>query len=118
MKRYVLFAALFASFATLSAAPAFARDTVNYYPLDQALHSEPGKVSDDVALYFAGQHHPAVVKTMGEFDQQEDQRVRQERFAGLSARFPLGGDRIAGTCAQGRRQCGDQHQEQLQERIA
>jgi hypothetical protein len=24
-------------------------------------------VSDDVALYFAGQRHPAVVKTMGEF---------------------------------------------------
>jgi hypothetical protein len=67
MKRQLLFAALFASFATLSAAPAFARDTVNNYPIDQALQSEPGKVSDDIALYFAGQHHPAVVKTVGEF---------------------------------------------------
>ena len=67
MKRHLLFAALFASFATLSATPAFARDTVNNYPVDQALQSEPGKVSEDIALYFAGQRHPSVVKTIGEF---------------------------------------------------
>ncbi|MFM0626062.1 excinuclease ABC subunit A [Paraburkholderia xenovorans] len=67
MKRHLLFAALFASFATLSATSAFARDTVNSYPVDQALQSEPGKVSEDIALYFAGQRHPSIVKTMGEF---------------------------------------------------
>jgi hypothetical protein len=62
-----MFAALFASIATLGAEPAFARDTVSTYPIDQALHSEPGKVGDDIALYFAGQSHPRVDKTMGEF---------------------------------------------------
>lgn len=67
MKRQLMFAALIASFATLATAPAFARDTVNNYPVDQALQSEPGKVSDDIGLYFAGQRHPAVVKTMGNF---------------------------------------------------
>ncbi|MFM0201294.1 excinuclease ABC subunit A [Paraburkholderia fungorum] len=67
MKRNVLFAALFASLATLSATQAFARDTVANYPIDAALQSEPGKVSDDVRLYFAGQSHPAVQKTMGNF---------------------------------------------------
>jgi uncharacterized protein YbjQ (UPF0145 family) len=58
---------LAASFAMLSAAPAFARDTVENYPIEPALHSEPGKVSDDIALYFAGQRHPAVAKKIGEF---------------------------------------------------
>ena len=67
MKRHLMFAALVASFATLSAAPAFARDTVGNYPVDQALQSEPGQVGDDIALYFSGQPHAAVVKTMGEF---------------------------------------------------
>ncbi|KFX63633.1 excinuclease ABC subunit A [Paraburkholderia fungorum] len=67
MKRKVLFAALFASLATLSATQAFARDTVDNYPIAPALQSEPGKVSGDVALYFAGQPHPGVLKKMGEF---------------------------------------------------
>ncbi|WP_025601436.1 excinuclease ABC subunit A [Burkholderia sp. WSM2230] len=67
MKRHLMFVTLAASFAILSAAPAFARDTVGNYPIEQALHSEPGKVGDDIALYFAGQRHPAVVKTIGEF---------------------------------------------------
>jgi uncharacterized protein YbjQ (UPF0145 family) len=67
MKRNLLLAALLASFAALSAAPAFARDTVANYPVEAALHSEPGKVSDDIALYFAGQPHAAVTKSMGEF---------------------------------------------------
>ncbi|HZZ12133.1 MAG TPA: excinuclease ABC subunit A [Paraburkholderia sp.] len=70
MKRQWMFAALVASFATLStlgSAPAFARDTVANYPVGPALQSEPGKVSDDIALYFAGQPHPAVKNTVGEF---------------------------------------------------
>jgi uncharacterized protein YbjQ (UPF0145 family) len=67
MKRHLMSVTLAASFAVLSAAPAFARDTVENYPIEPALRSEPGKVGDDVALYFAGQPHPAVVKKMGEF---------------------------------------------------
>jgi uncharacterized protein YbjQ (UPF0145 family) len=67
MKRNLLFVTLATSLAMLSAAPAFARDSVGYYPIGEALNSEPGKVGDDVALYFAGQPHPAVVKKMGEF---------------------------------------------------
>ncbi|ALE55609.1 excinuclease ABC subunit A [Paraburkholderia sp. SIMBA_055] len=67
MKRHLMSVTLAASFAMLSAAPAFARDTVENYPIEPALHSEPGKVSDDIALYFAGQRHPAVAKKIGEF---------------------------------------------------
>ncbi|WP_027212388.1 excinuclease ABC subunit A [Burkholderia sp. WSM2232] len=67
MKRHLMFVTLAASFSMLGTAPAFARDTVANYPIEQALHSEPGKVSDDIALYFAGQRHPAVVKSIGEF---------------------------------------------------
>ncbi|SRR5258708_7959138 len=64
MKRQLMFAALFGVLAT---SQAFARDTVENYPVDEALKSEPGKVSDDIRLYFAGQRHPSVVKTYGEF---------------------------------------------------
>jgi len=67
MKSHLMFVTLAASFSMLSTAPALARDTVTNYPIEQALHSEPGKVSDDIALYFAGQRHPAVAKTIGEF---------------------------------------------------
>ncbi|WGS49053.1 excinuclease ABC subunit A [Paraburkholderia sp. D15] len=67
MKRQMMFAALIATFATLGSAPAFARDTVANYPVDQALQSEPGKVGSDIGLYFAGQRHPSVAKTMGNF---------------------------------------------------
>jgi uncharacterized protein YbjQ (UPF0145 family) len=67
MKRHLIFVTLAASFAMLSAAPAFARDSVGTYPINEALHSEPGKVGDDIPLYFAGQRHPAVAKTIGEF---------------------------------------------------
>ena len=67
MKRHLMSVTLAASFTMLSAAPAFARDTVENYPIEPALHSEPGKVSDDIALYFAGQRHPAVAKKIGEF---------------------------------------------------
>jgi len=64
MKRHLLFAALCATLATTSA---FARDSVAAYPVDAALISEPGKVGSDIALYFAGQPHAAVVKSLGEF---------------------------------------------------
>jgi hypothetical protein len=62
MKRQLMLAA----FATLVASHAFARDTVASYPVD-AIASEPGKVTPDVALYFAGQSHPAVAQSYGEF---------------------------------------------------
>ncbi|MFM0468295.1 excinuclease ABC subunit A [Paraburkholderia strydomiana] len=67
MKRHLMFVTLAASFSMLSAAPAFARDSVGTYPINEALHSEQGKVGDDIQLYFAGQRHPAVAKTIGEF---------------------------------------------------
>jgi hypothetical protein len=63
MKRQLMLAA----FATLVASHAFARDTVASYPVDAAIASEPGKVTPDVALYFAGQNHPAVAHSYGEF---------------------------------------------------
>ncbi len=64
MKRHLMFAAVFASLMT---GQAFARDTVHNFPIDAALKSEPGKVGDDIRLYFAGQPHPGVVKSFGEF---------------------------------------------------
>ena len=64
MKKLWMFAALCAAFAT---SQTYARNTVDTYPVDAALKSEPGKVSDDIALYFAGQPHPAVQKTQGQF---------------------------------------------------
>jgi hypothetical protein len=63
MKRQLMLAA----FATLVASHAFARDTVASYPVDAAIASEPGKVTPDVPLYFAGQSHPAVAQSYGEF---------------------------------------------------
>ncbi|WP_114810723.1 excinuclease ABC subunit A [Paraburkholderia kururiensis] len=62
MKTSLMFATLCAALAT---SHAFARDTVSTYPVAEALRSEPGKVTDDVALYFAGQKHPAVLKSFG-----------------------------------------------------
>jgi hypothetical protein len=64
MKRPLTLAALC---ATLVASHAFARDTVATYPVDAAIASDPGKVTPDVTLYFAGQKHPAVAKSYGEF---------------------------------------------------
>ena len=64
MKKRLMLAALCAA---LAASHAFARDTVNDYPVVDALNSEPGKVGDDVTLYFAGQPHPVVLKSFGEF---------------------------------------------------
>jgi len=62
MKRHLMLAALC---ATLVTSHAFARDSVATYPVDAALASEPGKVTPDVALYFAGQSHAAVAKSYG-----------------------------------------------------
>ena len=64
MKRHLMLAALC---ATLVTSHAFARDTVASYPVEAAIASEPGKVAPDVALYFAGQSHPAVAKSYGSF---------------------------------------------------
>ncbi|SAK58216.1 excinuclease ATPase subunit [Caballeronia catudaia] len=46
---------------------AFARDTVANYSIQSALKSEDGKVDQGIALYFAGQTHPGVAKSFGEF---------------------------------------------------
>ncbi|TDV39007.1 hypothetical protein C7405_101124 [Paraburkholderia caballeronis] len=64
MKKLWILTALCAAFAT---SHAYARDSVNVYPVDEALRSEPGKVTDDIGLYFAGQTHPAVQKSLGQF---------------------------------------------------
>lgn len=64
MKKQLMLAALCAALAT---SHAFARDTIGNYPVADALGSEPGKLGDDVTLYFAGQPHPAVVKSLGTF---------------------------------------------------
>jgi len=64
MKRHLMLAALF---ATLATSQAFARDSIANYPVDAALASEPGAVAPDVALFFAGQNHPAVLQSFGEF---------------------------------------------------
>ncbi|WP_109478015.1 excinuclease ABC subunit A [Paraburkholderia sp. C35] len=63
MKRHLICAAVVACLAS----HAFARDSVENYPVTPALVSEPGKVGDDIPLYFAGQKHPVVVKSFGEF---------------------------------------------------
>ncbi|QSN63115.1 MULTISPECIES: excinuclease ABC subunit A [unclassified Caballeronia] len=64
MKRLFVFAAL----ATmLLSSQAFARNTIRIYPVAPALVSEPDKVGKDIPLYFAGQGHPAVVKSLGVF---------------------------------------------------
>ena len=62
MKRHLMLAALC---ATLVTSHAFARDSVASYPVDAAIASEPGKVTPDIPLYFAGQSHPAVAKSYG-----------------------------------------------------
>jgi len=66
-KSPLLLAVLTAVCATVAASHAYARDTVANFPIDEALKSEPGKVTDDVGLYFAGQHHTSVAKSYGEF---------------------------------------------------
>lgn len=63
-KHQILCAALL---ACAMSSPAFARDSVGNYSIDAALKSEDGKVDQDVSLYFAGQGHPRVAKSFGEF---------------------------------------------------
>jgi hypothetical protein len=64
MKKLAVWVSLSAALVT---SHAFARNTVNRYPVDAALASEPGKVGSDIPLFFAGQPHPAVQKTLGQF---------------------------------------------------
>ena len=64
MKRQMICAAAVAS---LLSSHAFARDSIANYPVDAALHSEAGKVDEAIPLYFAGQRHPGVAKSFGEF---------------------------------------------------
>ncbi|RQR36168.1 excinuclease ABC subunit A [Burkholderia sp. Bp9143] len=53
--------------ATFAASAAYARDTINDYPIATALKSEEGKLDDGVALYFGDQPHPRVIKSYGAF---------------------------------------------------
>ncbi|WP_166653566.1 excinuclease ABC subunit A [Paraburkholderia flava] len=66
MRHQLIRIALLSAVCSFAATHAFARDSIASYPVDAALHSEPGKVGDDVALYFAGQSHPAVAQSLGE----------------------------------------------------
>ena len=63
MKRQIFCAAVLA--ATLSS-QAFARDTVADYSVENALHNEADRVDPNIGLYFAGQSHPVVEKSLGE----------------------------------------------------
>jgi len=64
MKRLFICAA---AVAVLFSSQAFARNTIRTYPVAPALVSEPDKVDKDIPLYFAGQTHPGVVKSLGVF---------------------------------------------------
>jgi len=64
MKRLFICAAAVAAFFS---SQAFARNTIRTYPVAPALVSEPDKVDKDIPLYFAGQAHPRVAKSLGEF---------------------------------------------------
>jgi hypothetical protein len=64
MKRHLKLAAIVA--LSFAATQAFARNTIDTYSIDSALHSEAGKVDSGIALYFAGQPHPAVLETLSE----------------------------------------------------
>jgi hypothetical protein len=60
--------------------------SVANYPVDAALKSGPGKVGDDVALYFAGQPHPAVVKSYGR-NQQKTNAIGESDKAACQRMF-------------------------------
>jgi len=64
MKTQVMCAAVL---ACLLSSHAFARDSVANYSVESALKSEGTKVDQDIPLFFAGQKHPAVAKSFGEF---------------------------------------------------
>ncbi|KVC43342.1 excinuclease ABC subunit A [Burkholderia diffusa] len=63
--KYRIALALFG--AVFAASAAYARDTINDYPIENALKSEQGKLDDGVALYFGDQAHPRVIKSYGTF---------------------------------------------------
>jgi hypothetical protein len=64
MKRYLKLAVVAA--LSVMASQAFARNSVETYSIDNALKTGDGKVGSDIALYFAGQPHPTVLKTLSE----------------------------------------------------
>lgn len=64
MKRYLKLAVVAA--LSVAASQAFARNSVETYSIDNALKTGDGKVGSDIALYFAGQPHPTVLKTLSE----------------------------------------------------
>ncbi|PMS19112.1 excinuclease ABC subunit A [Trinickia dabaoshanensis] len=64
MKRHLKLAAIVA--LSFAATHAMARNSVDSYSVSTALESAEGKVDADIGLYFAGQKHPAVLKTLGE----------------------------------------------------
>ena len=64
MKRCLKLAAVVA--LSFAATHAFARNSIETYSIDSALKSGDAKVDPDIALYFAGQPHPAVLKTLSE----------------------------------------------------
>lgn len=64
MKRYLKLAAVVA--LSVAASQAFARNSIETYSIDSALKTSDGKVGADIALYFAGQPHPTVLKTFDE----------------------------------------------------
>ncbi|MDR8760275.1 hypothetical protein FEP90_01958 [Burkholderia multivorans] len=53
--------------AILASSAAYARDTIDNYPIESALKSDEGKLDDGVALYFGDQPHPRVLKSYGTF---------------------------------------------------
>lgn len=53
--------------AILTSSAAYARDTIDNYPIESALKSDEGKLDDGVALYFGDQPHPRVLKSYGTF---------------------------------------------------
>ncbi|WP_206951591.1 excinuclease ABC subunit A [Trinickia acidisoli] len=64
MNRYLKLAAVVA--LSFAATQAFARNSIETYSIDSALKTDGGKVDSDIALYFAGQPHPVVLKTLSE----------------------------------------------------
>lgn len=64
MKRHLKLAAIVA--LSFAATQASARNSIETYSIDSALQSSEGKLDSGVALYFAGQPHPAVLKTLSD----------------------------------------------------
>ncbi|WP_116135644.1 excinuclease ABC subunit A [Trinickia diaoshuihuensis] len=66
MKRHLKLAAIVA--LSFAATHAMARNSIESYSIASALDAGTGegKVDDGIKLYFAGQPHPTVLKTLGE----------------------------------------------------